>query len=165
MRKVHYKGIFEYQWVFGDLARKGNSLYIGDFGSKVYEVAPETISEFTGMMDFTPWEDISIEEKENLVADYNKNSLTKHTIESFAKVWEGVPIYEHDILECKHLVDDSLEFVGPVVFHQGCFGVAIESPDGNRFINFNDLIEYSYRVRGSIFQIKEPPADYVPSST
>ena len=163
MRKVHFKGIYEYQWVFGDLVRKNGSIYIGDIGQKVYEVAPETVSECTCMTDFTPWSEVPMEEKENLVSNYNETALEKHTIESFEKVWEGIPIYENDILECHHLVDESMSFAGPVVFHNGCFGVAFETNDGNRFLNFNDLIEYSYFVRGSIFQIKDPPEGYQPS--
>ena len=122
MRNIHYKGIHEDRWVFGDLIHKDGMLFIGIVGSEIFQVADETVSEFTGVLDFTPWSDVPMAEKEDLVTNYNRTSPIKETVISFEKIWHGVPIYENDIVECQHLFDETRIFRGAIKFYNGCFG-------------------------------------------
>ena len=153
MRNIHYKGIHEDRWVFGDLIHKDGMLFIGIVGSEIFQVADETVSEFTGVLDFTPWSDVPMAEKEDLVTNYNRTSPIKETVISFEKIWHGVPIYENDIVECQHLFDEARIFRGAIKFYNGCFGVEYQDGQELRFLSLNELIEYSYKVIGNVFKI------------
>lgn len=153
MRNIHYKGIHEDRWVFGDLIHKDGMIFIGLIGTEIFQVAKETVSEYTGMLDFTPWEDVPQAEKEDLVNNYNKSGKGNETLESFDKIWKGVPIYEHDIVECRNLFDEHIVFRGMVKHHNGCFGVEFKTAKEIKFLSFNELIEYSYRVVGNVFKL------------
>lgn len=153
MRNIHYKGIHGDRWVFGDLIRQNGIIYLGSIDDELFEIAEETLSEFSGVMDFTSWTDVPQNEKENIVNDYNLKSPIKETIVSFEKIWNGVPIYENDMLECHHLFNDGFSFKGFVKFVNGCFGVEYQDVDGVHFLNFHELMEYRYFVIGNMFQV------------
>jgi hypothetical protein len=153
MRNIHYKGIHEDKWVFGDLIHKDGLIFIGLIGNEIFQVADETVSEFTGVLDFTQWSDVPANEQNDLVTNYNITSPVQETVESFEKVWHGVPIYENDIIECHHLFDEKIVFRGAVKQYKGCFGIELINKSGATFVSFNELIEYSYRVVGNVFKI------------
>lgn len=153
MRNIHYKGIHENRWVFGDLIHKDGMIFIGLIGNEIFQVAEETVSEFTGVLDFTQWNEVPENERIDLVNNYNVLSPVKETVESFEKVWNGVPIYENDVIECRHLFDENIMFRGVVKQHKGCFGIELVGKSGAIFISFNELLEYSYKIVGNVFKI------------
>ena len=153
MRNIHYKGIHQDRWVYGDLIRTKGIIYLGDINDELFEIADETLSEFTGMLDFRSWNDVPIEERQTIVNDYNQGSPVKETIVSFEKIWKGMPIYEHDMIECHHLFNESFSFRGFVKFINGCFGVEYHDELGIHFLNFHELVEYRYFVVGNMFKV------------
>jgi hypothetical protein len=152
MRNIHFKAISGDKWVFGDLAKKGSMLFVGNIEKEYYEIAAETLSEFTGVVDYTQWNNVPEDEQKFIVSDYNNSSSIKETVQSFAHICHGVPIYENDILECVHIVDEKLNFRSPVKYRNGCFGVELRNEEGCRFLNFHELMEYKYFVIGNVFK-------------
>ena len=153
MRNIHYKGIHQDRWVFGDLIRNKGIVYLGNINDELFEIAEETLSEFTGVLDFRSWNDIPEDEKRNVVNEYNQEATVKETIVSFEKIWKGMPIYENDMLECHHLLNEGFSLRGFVKFINGCFGVEYHDEFGVHFLNFHELMEYRYFVIGNMFQV------------
>lgn len=156
MRNVHFKGIHHNKWVFGDLIHKRDGCFIGCVDDSIYQVAEETISEFTGITDLTEWLELSQQERDNLVEAYNNSHQTHFNISSFETVWHGRPVYENDILFCRHLFNENDQFESQVVNRKGCFGVIRKTYNMETFIPLSDLDEYKYCVVGNVFVIKEP---------
>ncbi len=153
MRNIHYKGIHEDRWVFGDLIHKDGMVFIGLIGTEIFQVAEETVSEFTGLLDFTQWDEVPTVEQDDLVKNYNLSSPVQETVQSFDNIWKGVPIYENDVIECHHLFDDKLVLRGAVKQVKGCFGIELHNKSEVKFVSFNELVEYSYKVIGNIFKL------------
>ena len=157
MRNVHFKGIHEYRWVCGDLIRKNDGVFIGDVDNGIYQVADETVSEFTGLTDHTAWTDLPEQDRNNIVSEHNKRFNCNHNDSSFAQFWSGISIYENDIVLCTHLFNSNDSFKSQVVNYKGCFGVLRNEDNQEIFIPFIGLDEYKYVVVGNVFVIKEPP--------
>lgn len=151
MRSIHFKGIHMNRWVFGDLIHKNGAPFIGLIDQHIYQVAEETVCEFTGVLDFTKWDELPENERSELMQTYHEKAVDANiSIDSF---WKGIPIYENDILECENLFDSNIKFRGVVKHNKGGFGVEFQNPNGMQFIPLQDLIEFSYKSVGSIFQI------------
>ena len=158
MRRIHFKGIHNYMWAFGDLIRKSDGIFIGNVDEGIYQVSEETISEFTGLTDHTEWQDVPSDERKHLVEEYNKASGKNLSESEFESVWVGRPIYENDILRCSHMFDPQRIFQGQVVFANGGFALYIETDDKEYCFPLSELDEFKIINLGSIFVIQEPPA-------
>jgi hypothetical protein len=99
-RQIIFRGkrIDNGEWVYGyllhgDVIRgKGIAIYKGntswcEVSCHAYVVIPETVGQFTGLCDTTPWEDLTELERERWTLDGN-----------FPSQWKGRKIYEGDIL-------------------------------------------------------------------
>lgn len=158
MRNIQFKGIHNYIWVHGDLIRKSDGIFIGNVETGIYQVADETVSEFTGLYDHTELNEVSPEERQAFVETYNKalnKTLTESEIED---LWDGRPIYENDMLRCVHVFDPQRIFQGQVVFIDGGFCVYVTTGDKEYYFPLSELDEFRIVNLGSIFVIKEPPA-------
>lgn len=144
MRMIVFKGVYEGRWISGDLLHENGKMLIKN-ASGIFEVDPETISEFTGMTDCTEWDDLEPDEKAMFEQDFD--------IKAIEEEWDGIPIYTNDIMVCDNIFNPELSFTGIVAFVDGCFGVAYN--DGEDFISFSDLMEYKFVLVGNVFEVDE----------
>ena len=151
LRKTYFKGICNGAWVCGDLIKRSDGVYIGNVDNGIYKIDPETLSEFTGMTDYTPASDIPRAERISILNSINVNKDHKIPLKNFEDIWEGHPICENDVLEIINIHDPSIHFFEQVIHTCGSFGVMTKFGDKRTFLTFVDLVDYQYRVVGNRF--------------
>ena len=67
------------------------------------EVDPETICQYTGLIDNTKWEELFENEKQKFLSEWNRKEKRKNTKED----WNGRKIFENDFVSCRQYIGEN----------------------------------------------------------
>lgn len=84
-----------------------DGLFVGEenteFNAYVREVDPETICQYTGLIDNTKWEELFENEKQKFLSEWNRKEKRKNTKED----WNGRKIFENDFVSCRQYIGEN----------------------------------------------------------
>ena len=126
MREILFRGKNEYRgWIYGDLRNYEKSGAKAIFSHELLhriEVIPETVGQFTGLYDATPWEELTTDEQAMFLYPENGGKRSKED-------WKGKPIFEGDIMP---VWENGEEYHYKVVYNGDCFMLSmLDSEQGS----------------------------------
>lgn len=152
VRNIYWRGLSNNIWVCGQLSECEHGTFLRQLDGTMIPVKKETVSEYIGLRDHTKWDELPEHEQISIVAEVNKNANKTMSLDDFSKVWEGIPIHTNDIVSVTSNHNPENSWTGIVCFINACYGVATNTEDPTTFVSFNDLLEFTYKIIGNVFE-------------
>lgn len=110
------------KWVYGGIMTDDDYVAIcrcNDFYGwyEHIEVIPETVGQFTGLYDATPWEELTTDEQAWFLYPENGDKRSKDD-------WKGKPIFEGDICRFREWNNGDMCWIGKVYFEHQQFVIS-----------------------------------------
>ena len=144
------KAMLSGRWIYGYIDRHPyNTCYIGDV-----KVNNKTSGKYTGVRDDTPWEKLTETQQKEFVEMVNKYAWFQISIHIAKQYWNGIPIFEGDIIDGMWCTGVTHNYVVGKKFDMWGLYDKVDTKMAN-FLAFDQLPFSAFKVIGNIYDNPE----------